>query len=728
MVVLPDTQYYSRDWPFLYAVQTQWIADNWDRYNMKFVMHVGDITNDNNAAQWNAADAAHDNLDAVGIPYAMTTGNHDYGPSGNGSNRNTSMNNANYFPVSRFSSMPTFGGTWQSNRSENSWHTFHAGGRDWLALSLEFGPRDAVIDWAHQVISDHPQHSVFVATHAYTFWDGNRLDDKNRPDHTGDPHDYGMDNGPGAVNDGQELWEKLISKHANILMVFSGHIGFISGRQTAWGDHGNPVYEMLSDFQGMDFGGSGYLRILTFKADGRTVDVKSYSPWLNSFLESGGDQFVIEPEDSHGLGATPSAVYTFDGPGDDANVNVPNQSGEWRVYKKNEGDVLPKLNGREFLYQEGVLMATIAENGRDHGAGFMHGVAEAMVGGAWISEPGSSLSTCVAGSASTAGSVEFNIDVATAFFPFASGWLGGYLRATTNGGNGRVFKGSRLIQLSDFDEVADGRWKIHIPGVNSQNDGMLFSVGSGDGDNVTAVTPLATAEGWDLVTRDSSGDLHQFERHNFSFVYLPYSALGLVGATIDEDGTVLQSAGNFSLTRTEAGRYLLSIPNQNYDSGMLLLNVCGAEQGLPDDNLLSYAKSGDDFLIESRDLPNLELEDSKFSFAFINYADGISILPSLGIGSAKASKPLQFSLKHFTPNTTALVGFSFSTQPLQTTSAGPLFLSAGYESILQIPVDAFGNAQGTLHIPPEAAGVGFWVQAADPIAWRLSNYVSYSVE
>jgi hypothetical protein len=728
MVVLPDTQYYTRDWPFLYSVQTQWIADNWDRLNIKFVMHEGDITNDNTVAQWNAADAAHDILDAAGIPYAMTTGNHDYGPSGNGSSRNTSMNNANYFPVSRFSSMPTFGGTWQTNRSENNWHTFQAGGRKWLALSLEFGPRDAVIDWAHQVIFDHPDHSVFIATHAYTYWDGNRLDDKNRPDHTGDPHDYGMDNGPGAVNDGQELWEKLVSKHPNVFMVFSGHIGFISGRQTAWGDFGNPVYELLSDFQSMDFGGSGYLRIMTFKADGRTVDLHSYSPWLNTFLESGSDQFVIEPQDSHGLGMTPSAVYSVDGPGDDANFTADNQSGGWNVFKKNEGDFIPKLNGRGFLSEEGVLMATVAENGRDHGFGVQYGVAEAIVGGAWITSPYSSLSTCEAGPVSAAGSVELNIDVATAFFPFAGGWLGGYLRATTISGKGKVFRGSRRIQLSHVEELADGRWRIQIPGVHSLDDGMLFSVGSGDGDNVTAVTPLTFGNGWDLVLRDSGGDIDQFERHNFSFVFVPYTAKGLTGALIADDGSTIQSAGSFSMIRLAAGQYQLSIPNQTPDSGMLLLNVCGDDQGYPDDNLLSYQKQGNDFIIESRDLPGLALEDTQFTFAFINYADGIALQPTVSASAAIAGQNMEFELHHFTPNSTAHVGFSFATQPMIPTSAGPLFLTGGFEQIMKVQVDVNGSAHGWIDLPIEAQGVGIWCQAADPVSWKLSNYVSFSIE
>ena len=425
---------------------------------------------------------------------------------------------------------------------------------------------------------------------------------------------------------------------------------------------------------------------------------------------------------------TPSAVYSVDGPGDDANFTADNQSGGWNVFKKNEGDFIPKLNGRGFLSEEGVLMATVAENGRDHGFGVQYGVAEAIVGGAWITSPYSSLSTCEAGPVSAAGSVELNIDVATAFFPFAGGWLGGYLRATTISGKGKVFRGSRRIQLSHVEELADGRWRIQIPGVHSLDDGMLFSVGSGDGDNVTAVTPLTFGNGWDLVLRDSGGDIDQFERHNFSFVFVPYTAKGLTGALIADDGSTIQSAGSFSMIRLAAGQYQLSIPNQTPDSGMLLLNVCGDDQGYPDDNLLSYQKQGNDFIIESRDLPGLALEDTQFTFAFINYADGIALQPTVSASAAIAGQNMEFELHHFTPNSTAHVGFSFATQPMIPTSAGPLFLTGGFEQIMKVQVDVNGSAHGWIDLPIEAQGVGIWCQAADPVSWKLSNYVSFSIE
>jgi len=40
------------------------------------------------------------------------------------------------------------------------------------------------------------------------------------------PQKYGLgkDTGENAVNNGEQMWDKLVSKYPNILFVFSGHV------------------------------------------------------------------------------------------------------------------------------------------------------------------------------------------------------------------------------------------------------------------------------------------------------------------------------------------------------------------------------------------------------------------------------------------------------------------------------------------------------------------------
>ena len=83
-------------------------------------------------------------------------GNHDYCCGGWPTDRTTTMING-YFPVSTFSSRPSFKGTFEADRIENSAHLLDVpgGAGQWLVLSLEFGPRDTVLAWADDVAKQY---------------------------------------------------------------------------------------------------------------------------------------------------------------------------------------------------------------------------------------------------------------------------------------------------------------------------------------------------------------------------------------------------------------------------------------------------------------------------------------------------------------------------------------------------------------------------------------------
>jgi hypothetical protein len=77
VIVLPDTQYYAKRHPETYNKQTRWVVEHKDQLNIKFVIHLGDISHDNTREQWNVADRAHKKLDEADIPYGVVPGNHD---------------------------------------------------------------------------------------------------------------------------------------------------------------------------------------------------------------------------------------------------------------------------------------------------------------------------------------------------------------------------------------------------------------------------------------------------------------------------------------------------------------------------------------------------------------------------------------------------------------------------------------------------------------------------
>ncbi len=307
VVVLPDTQYYSASWPDVFAAQTRWIADNKEAERIAFVLHTGDIVDSDLPQQWEVASRSLHALDGV-VPYVLAAGNHDY------ANLADRMGMGNiYFPPSGFAAYPWFGGTFEPGHIENSFSLFSAGGSGWVVVSLEFGPRDEALAWADGILKTFRDRRAIVITHGYLYHDGTRYD------HTGagqnfNPHGYVMMGQPGtSINDGQEMWTKLIAPNSNVKLVFSGHD--VSGadlppgttsRLSSTRPDGTVVHQILANYQTCtaapcEFsgrgttvrGGNGYLRILRFSPAAGTIAVSTYSPYLGTSLTDPSNEFVL---------------------------------------------------------------------------------------------------------------------------------------------------------------------------------------------------------------------------------------------------------------------------------------------------------------------------------------------------------------------------------------------------------------------------------------------------
>ena len=117
------------------------------------------------------------------------------------------------------------------------------------------------------------------------------------------PQDYGIGKltGEDTANNGEEMWDKLISQHSNILLVCSGHILHEgSGRLVSEGVHGNKVYQMLANYQdGVDNikGDTGFLRILTITPKQKRIDIKTYSPYSKEYNHNNRHEFSFEDVD-----------------------------------------------------------------------------------------------------------------------------------------------------------------------------------------------------------------------------------------------------------------------------------------------------------------------------------------------------------------------------------------------------------------------------------------------
>jgi predicted MPP superfamily phosphohydrolase len=298
LVLLPDTQNYTYAHPEVFMKQTRWIAENKETRNIKLVLHTGDITHHNTRPEWLNARHALDTLASAGVPFVLVTGNHDTGVWGSCVDRSTFLNE--YFGTFDYNKHVAKRATRTRDTRrrgvelENAWNLYDTPWGAFMVLALEYLPRNSVVAWADNVLKKHPGHHVLLLTHSYLSDDNTRSDWRlatrapTRAGHfTDDPDGY---------NDGEALWQKLVSRHRSFLFTFSSHLrGAGTGYLVSKGISGNEVHQMAANYQKdvAPDGGEGYLRLLEFQPDRQTIKVSTYSPHLDQWLRSPGHDFVI---------------------------------------------------------------------------------------------------------------------------------------------------------------------------------------------------------------------------------------------------------------------------------------------------------------------------------------------------------------------------------------------------------------------------------------------------
>lgn len=279
IAVIPDSQNYVKSSQHRegFTQMTEWIRDHREEFNIGLVLHEGDIVNNNDtndptsgdqtsSQQWANAQTSMKVLNGH-VPYVMAAGNHDFGPT-NAENRNTEINN--YFSATDNPLVnPAFGGILKgqmvAGRVENSYYEMTArDGRPMLIMALEWEPRPATVDWANSIVSkpEYADHTAILLTHAFINGTEQRYSNSR----------------VSADADGQQLWTELVRDNENFELVFNGHFGDDgSGYVGSTGTEGNFVHQMFFNAQHLGEGGGGWMRLVEFLNDGKTIRVRSFS-------------------------------------------------------------------------------------------------------------------------------------------------------------------------------------------------------------------------------------------------------------------------------------------------------------------------------------------------------------------------------------------------------------------------------------------------------------------
>ena len=271
--VIPDTQFYSRYsasqfYPTYgtnpFEVQTRWIVEHQDELNMPFAVHVGDVVDQQSVSgEWDAAAKAMGILTDGGVPYSVIPGNHDVSDMNARSSTGISANYRARFGASAMSAQAnktgsTLLGTFQDGLS--SAYLFEAEGREWMSLAIAWNASDDTFAWAQGILDQHKNVPVVLSSHAII----NIAEDQVSPT---------------SWWWGDLLWDTLIRKNDQVMLTVNGHFHG-STQQTRTNDFGQPVHQILTDYQMAADGGNGIMTLFEFDLTDQKIDVETVSPWV----------------------------------------------------------------------------------------------------------------------------------------------------------------------------------------------------------------------------------------------------------------------------------------------------------------------------------------------------------------------------------------------------------------------------------------------------------------
>jgi hypothetical protein len=215
-------------------------------------------------------------LEAAGIPYGISVGNHDfdhYDKEARMLKGSTVFNS--YFGVERFRhhAPANYGGHYGQNNN-NNFMLFSAGGDDFIVLNIAYDGRYQemdieaipdkrtlsrkfpVLQWADDVLRAHPLRRAIIVCHSL------------------------LKPGGELSRQGAAVY-KVLSSHPNVFLMLCGHESVAKGIPVESRRSDGRLDILLSNYQDLDSGGNGWLRVMTFSAQRSSIFVRTYSPWID---------------------------------------------------------------------------------------------------------------------------------------------------------------------------------------------------------------------------------------------------------------------------------------------------------------------------------------------------------------------------------------------------------------------------------------------------------------
>lgn len=320
----------------------------------------------------------------------------------------------------------------------------------------------------------------------------------------------------------------------------------------------------------------------------------------------------------HGIAAGMLNVTQVFGIDDNTNANVTLafSINNFQIGTFNRADYNIRIHSGSLAAEDaklGVLMTSVTENGRNNfgSNGYPTSAFDVNAAGAYR------ISTFLATSGGAGSAIEYNVNVAGAWFPFDR-YLGGYAFNSTraNGGTNDVFVGSPgLVHGTHFRGVTTGRSVVDLRslGIDSRLHGILLVTHAKDENNF-ALSQVNTTDGtWNVFVKDNATPTAtSYEQDPVAFVFIPKTNTSLVSGRFIGNGNITAFSGTtpqFTVTNLGTGRWDLRITGGSPTNGILIISPEGGGS-LNSDNIVSYQvnPAGTGWEIQSRDTPLNGLE------------------------------------------------------------------------------------------------------------------------
>lgn len=300
---ITDTQYYTEPHGDIgtFLKMTDWLKRHQDERNLQFLVHTGDITDNNQPTEWSRAETCMEVLNDV-VPYFMAIGNHDMGKKGKAADRDLSLFNEHFGAGDNPLTAAAICALYEPGHMENACYFYDNGKWSLLILSLEFATRPAVVEWADHIVSAYPDRKVILITHDFIDFDSSLTTaDGMSLRSNSDPVDGHAASYPIAkvekIASAEDIWQNLIDKHSNFIMTLNGHFSanrppvngvpasrYASSYRIDKTSKGNYVHQLLFNSQFLKEppapGGHGWLRLMEFQPDGETIVFRTFSPFF----------------------------------------------------------------------------------------------------------------------------------------------------------------------------------------------------------------------------------------------------------------------------------------------------------------------------------------------------------------------------------------------------------------------------------------------------------------